>query len=68
MEMRSTKWKTVTIYVGIKKVRRHHSVASSLATENGFSTGSMSQSAMTTSFTGLSLAFVGEFSIFLTTL
>lgn len=45
-------------YIGSKRVLKYHSVASSLATGNGFSTGSMSQSAMTISFTGLSLAFV----------
>lgn len=45
-------------YIGSKKVLKHYSVASSLATENGLSTGSMSQSAMTISLAGLSLAFV----------
>lgn len=57
MEIGSTKWKTEH-NIGSKKVLKHHSVESSLAIGNGFSTGIMSQSAMTISFTGLSLAFV----------
>lgn len=64
MKMRNTKWKTANLIQVV--ALKYHSVASSLATGNGFSTGSMSQSAMMTSFAGLSLAFVGEFSIFLT--